>query len=456
VSPCRGHPVCRLTTCHHFSTSINTFSVLLWEHFDPIPQTFIQAFVNMKIAPTLPISLLPCIPFSLAFFDFGSPGILGDLIPRDIRTSWQTLRESALIRPPRQRLRRANTPSKCQLRLVHDHKSTPSPSSTTQPSARTSSSASPTSSPAPQPSSPFTLKQLYNGSSFFDGWNFWSYGDPTGGVVNYLDSATAWSSGLVSINGAGNAVIKVDTTPVVSGNRNSIRIQSQIDFNGGLLMLDAVHMPHGCGTWPAFWTNGPNWPYNGEIDIIEGVHESTQNLVSLHTNNGCNVASNTGSSGVSVNGNSCSATSGVNTGCGERVTAPNSYGSAFNSVNGGVYALLWDTTGLSTFWFPRGSIPSDITNNAPLPKTWGTPVARFPASACNPYQYFVNQTIIFDTTLCGTWAGTQGTWDLAGFAGQGASCASSTGVSSCQDFVKNHGGAFADAYWEIKSLKLFQ
>jgi len=406
----------------------------------------------MKITPTLPISLLFCIPFSLAFFDFGSPGTLGDLIPRDLRTSWQTLRELAPLRSPRHRLRRTNTPQKCQLRLVHDHKSTSSPSPT---HTSTRPNVSPTSSTAPRPSSPYTLKQLHNGSSFFDGWNFWSYGDPTGGAVNYLDSATAWSSGLVFINGAGNAVIKVDTTPVVSGNRNSVRIQSQTSFNGGLLILDAVHMPHGCGTWPAFWTNGPHWPYNGEIDIIEGVHESTQNLVSLHTNVGCDVASNTGSSGISVNGNSCSATTGVNTGCGERVTAPNSYGSAFNSVNGGVYALVWDTSGLSTFWFPRSSIPSDIANDVPLPNTWGTPVARFPASACNPYQYFVNQSIIFDTTLCGTWAGTEGVWNSAS-AGQSVSCASSTGVSTCQAFVKNNGGAFADAFWEIKSVKLFQ
>lgn len=414
----------------------------------------------MKIAPTLPIFLLSYIPFSSAFFDFGAPGSLGDLIPRDLRTSWKTLRESALVRPPqRQRLRRATTPGMCQLRLAHDHQSTSEPSPThtsTQSSAHTSSNASPTSSVAPRPSSPFTLKQLYNGSSFFDAWDFWSYADPTGGTVNYLDSATAWSSGLVSINSAGNAVMKVDTTPVVSGNRNSIRIQSQISFNGGLLMLDALHMPYGCGTWPAFWTNGPNWPYNGEIDIIEGVHNSTQNQVSLHTNVGCDVASNTGSSGISVNGNSCSATSGVNTGCGEQVTAPNSYGSAFNAVNGGVYALLWDTTGLSTFLFPRASIPSDLANDAPLPSTWGTPVARFPASACNPYEYFVNQTIIFDTTLCGNWAGTSAAWNQAGSAGPGASCASSTGVSTCQAFVQNNGAAFAEAYWEIESVKLFQ
>ena len=23
----------------------------------------------------------------------------------------------------------------------------------------------------------------------------------------------------------------------------------------------------GCGTWPAFWLVGPNWPNGGEIDV---------------------------------------------------------------------------------------------------------------------------------------------------------------------------------------------
>ncbi len=147
----------------------------------------------MKIAPTLPISLLSCIPFSLAVFDFGSPGTLGDLIPRDLRTSWQTLRELAPLRSPRHRLRRTNTPQKCQLRLVHDHKSTSSPSPThtstrtfyTIPTtiygstseyssivtetlvSSTGPNVSPTSSTAPRPSSPYTLKQLHVRSGLF-------------------------------------------------------------------------------------------------------------------------------------------------------------------------------------------------------------------------------------------------------------------------------------------------
>ena len=54
--------------------------------------------------------------------------------------------------------------------------------------------------------------------------------------------------------------------------RDSIRITSEATYNEALIVLDLVHMPHGCATWPAFWTfsaAGP-WPTGGEVDIIEG------------------------------------------------------------------------------------------------------------------------------------------------------------------------------------------
>jgi hypothetical protein len=44
--------------------------------------------------------------------------------------------------------------------------------------------------------------------------------------------------------------MKVETTPTVPGNRMSIRIQTQQSWNGGLFIMDSVHMPTGCGTWP--------------------------------------------------------------------------------------------------------------------------------------------------------------------------------------------------------------
>jgi hypothetical protein len=56
--------------------------------------------------------------------------------------------------------------------------------------------------------------------------------------------------------------------------RDSVRISSHEAYDEVVIVLDIQHMPQGCGTWPAFWTNsqaGP-WPHGGEIDIIEGIY----------------------------------------------------------------------------------------------------------------------------------------------------------------------------------------
>jgi hypothetical protein len=56
-----------------------------------------------------------------------------------------------------------------------------------------------------------------------------------------------------------------------SRGRDSNRISSKQAFDESVIILDLAHMPHGCATWPAFWTlsqKGP-WPTGGEIDIIE-------------------------------------------------------------------------------------------------------------------------------------------------------------------------------------------
>jgi beta-glucanase (GH16 family) len=31
-----------------------------------------------------------------------------------------------------------------------------------------------------------------------------------------------------------------------------------------------LRLPAGAGMWPAFWSNGQNWPFDGEIDVVEG------------------------------------------------------------------------------------------------------------------------------------------------------------------------------------------
>ena len=150
------------------------------------------------------------------------------------------------------------------------------------------------------------------------------------------------SSGLTSISSEGNAIMRVDTTPQVTGNRASVRIQSQFTLTaGGLVIMDSVHMPTGCGTWPAFWTKGPNWPVDGEIDIVEGVNNYTNSQATLHTGVGCtlpNDATQLNMSGSLVSGLNCAASQTGNDGCGVRASQTNSFGEPFNNNGGGVYA----------------------------------------------------------------------------------------------------------------------
>ncbi|KAF8341316.1 glycoside hydrolase family 16 protein [Cantharellus anzutake] len=310
------------------------------------------------------------------------------------------------------------------------------------------------------------MKQNYTGSNFFNGWTFFTYADPTHGVVQYRSAADSWSLGLVSINNAGNAIMKVDTTPTVSGNRNSVRIQTSIQYTGGLIILDAVHMPIGCGTWPAFWSVGPaNWPNNGEIDVIEGVHFATRNQMSIHTTAGCTMPANYGASGYLASSGpqatNCDVVASGGTGCGIVSPTPNDYGTGFNSNGGGVYAMKWDTSsggsGISVWFFPRGGIPFDISTKEPQTSGWGIPQGHWPASTCNPSQFFNNHVLVFDTTLCGDWAGASSVWNSATQNGQtGGSCAARTGYANCADFVRAQGGTFSEAYWEVKSVQMYQ
>ena len=61
--------------------------------------------------------------------------------------------------------------------------------------------------------------------------------------------------------------------------------------------------------------------------------------------------------------------------------------------------MQWDDDGISVFFFPRNAIPGDITAKTPVPETWGQPMAFWPTSTCNSFQFFNSHSLIFDTTL---------------------------------------------------------
>ena len=119
----------------------------------------------------------------------------------------------------------------------------------------------------------YQLIDDYSPSQFASMFNFITYDDPSHGYVNYVNQSTAESLGLFKQQN-GKIYIGVDHTNVASGRgRNSVRISSKNVYTHGLFVLNLDHMPDPqCGTWPAFWSFGPNWPNSGEIDIIEGTN----------------------------------------------------------------------------------------------------------------------------------------------------------------------------------------
>ncbi|KAJ4485540.1 glycoside hydrolase family 16 protein [Lentinula aciculospora] len=327
----------------------------------------------------------------------------------------------------------------------------------TSTSTKSAAAGSPTASAV---STPWKLVEAHNGSDFFEGWSFFTGSDPTHGVVDYLDENDATSASLAYINSAGNAVMAVDTTNNLADNRKSVRITTNSQYSQGIWILDALHMPTGCGTWPSFWTNGPNSPADGEIDIVEGVNDYTNNQATIHTNPGCTISSSNstvlGITGTVVGGTNCAAAETNNQGCGVRSSSDVSFGAAFNNNGGGVYASKLDDTGVSIHFWPTGQVPSDVLAGTPNPSlaTWGAPLAQWSSSGCNPSTFFSDHSAIFDTTFCGDWAGE--VWSDSGIPGQEQSCAQRTGYSTCEAFVKADGSAFTQAYWEVKSVKIYQ
>ncbi|KAL3427938.1 putative endo-1,3(4)-beta-glucanase [Phlyctema vagabunda] len=291
----------------------------------------------------------------------------------------------------------------------------------------------------------YTLKNTYDASNFFDYFNFFTAADPTGGWVHYIAEDVAKNTGLVRYQN-GQVYLGVDyQTYNPAGGRNSVRLTSDIAYTKGLFIADIAHMPGGiCGTWPAYWMFGPNWPSSGEIDIIEGVNKQTTNSITLHTAAGCTVSNPNSLPGTVTLTSNCNQDNG-NTGCGVSTSNTNSYGDGFNAVGGGVYAMQWASDGIYVWFWQRGQIPADITSGNPQTSNWGTPLATFYGSGCNFDNAFKNNNIVFDTTFCGGWAGS--VWSSG-------SCASY--ATTCNDYVAYNPGAFQNAYWLINYVKVYQ
>ncbi|KAK7398391.1 hypothetical protein QQX98_012234 [Neonectria punicea] len=295
----------------------------------------------------------------------------------------------------------------------------------------------------------YTLDTTYDATNFFTAFDFFNEEDPTHGFVEYVDADTANGEGLAGYHGDAIYMGVDSTTANPANGRKSVRVTSQKAFTHGLFIADIAHMPGStCGVWPAMWFFGPEWPTSGEIDVIEGVNTQTEGTITLHTDEGCSMSNEGTMESTVFEETNCNA-GNANTGCGQSTADNQNYGDGFNEIGGGVYATEWTSDHIAVWFFPRGLIPENVKGDAPDPATWGQPAARFVGgSGCDIDKHFHDNNLVFDTTFCGDWAGSDDVWN------NNAEC--SALASTCNDFVAANPAAFVDAYWLVNSIKIYQ
>jgi len=295
----------------------------------------------------------------------------------------------------------------------------------------------------------YQLTREYSGSSFFDRWQFYNnFDNLTNGDAIFVSQAVASSSQLAFVNGAGNAIIKVDNTSNVPFNqkRNTVRIASTDSYGvGSLWIADMTHVPFGCSVWPAWWSQAPDWPKGGEIDTFEGVNQVTMNQIALHTEPGCDLDKGSASLTGMVNSTDCSFQANSNQGCVVTDPRTQSYGAAFAQGGGGVFVTEFAEKGISIWFFPRSAVPPSLQNSTGSvdTSTLGTPVANYPSQGCTPDSFFSAQNLIIDITLCGDFAGNPTTF-------------AQTCTGTCyNDYVIGPPSTYDNAYFEIKSIRTY-
>ncbi|KAF8556871.1 2 beta-glucanase [Imleria badia] len=294
----------------------------------------------------------------------------------------------------------------------------------------------------------YIVSESIVGTDFYNHFDFEAIADPTHGRVNYVDQQTALDLNLTYAT-SNTFIMRADHTNALDPNgpgRDSVRIRTKNQYTTHVAVFDMPHMPQGCGTWPDVWeSNESNWPNGGEVDIVEGVNDQGPNQSSLHTSAGCSIpASGVSQLGTTVSTN-CDATVNNNMGCGVRSDDSNSFGPSFNDNGGGWYAIERTNNYISIWFWKRGaSAPSDATSGASTIDTsnWGTPVAHFPNTQCDLATHFDANNIIINLTFCG---------DLAGNAYGSSGC-----PSSCDDYVNNNPSAFTDAYFQFRSINIYE
>jgi hypothetical protein len=309
---------------------------------------------------------------------------------------------------------------------------------------------------------PYTLVADYSGDTFFDGFITFTGPDPTKGKVQYVNSTYAAEKGYLAFNhheqdNQTRARIGVDSVEDATANgRDSVRLTSRKTFSAGtLLVADVNHIPVGPGLWPAMWLlgTGGEWPSMGEIDILETVHDTPYNAMTLHTAPGCTVDNVTTAFTGQLQSTNCNENTAF-TGCSIHST-PNttslgstfaSAGHAFNAQGGAVYVTEWTPLGIKIWAFARSTVPASLNSDNPSTESFPPPLAAFSGKGCDYAQSFRDMVLIINTDFCGDWAGK--VWAESG-------AQKATGVDTCDAYVAQNPEKFIEAFWEISSIKVY-
>ncbi|KAI8679781.1 hypothetical protein NCS57_00256700 [Fusarium keratoplasticum] len=297
----------------------------------------------------------------------------------------------------------------------------------------------------------YSLNTSYIGEELLSGFNWHNGMDLSNGFVQYQSQEDALDLGLYSVEPFSQVVrLGVDNTEKYGLNegRPSIRLESKQAFHHGLFIADFLHMPPSeCGTWPAYWAYGPNWPSGGEIDIIEGANLAYTNTMSGHTAEGCQLdpADEDLFSGERRNLDCFVGTDNIGCGFNPPSSDTSSYGDGFNAANGGVYAMEWDSEYIKIWHFPRGAIPADIEDKRPDPKKWGLPQALFGGRKCNVDDFYHDMNIVLNINFCGDYG--EGTWQSF------ETCRAL--APTCREYVANNPEAFENTYWDVAYIDVY-
>ncbi|KAJ6543759.1 glycoside hydrolase family 16 protein [Mycena vulgaris] len=281
------------------------------------------------------------------------------------------------------------------------------------------------------------------GLGFYSAFDFEAISDPTHGRA-ILQSLT-----YASLN---TFVLRADSKTVISDSsntgRNCVRIQSKNAYTTHVAVFDIVHMPEGCWSL-ASWENGPNWPNDGKVNIIEGVNNQGTNQVTLHTAPGSAFQRTNGLNflitSLQLN---CDTNVNSNAGCGIILGQSQSYGPSFNANGGGWYTIERTNAFISVWFWPRNApnLPAGVKAGGrslvglaaiQALNVSGHPVANFPNTNCDLAQFFAANNIIINLTFCGDWAG-------------------QPDISACTNYVDNNPTAFSNAYFQLNSINIYE